>query len=238
MTGCLVCGGPATSGLLLDAKCLDQLGQDVATCARLHRSLEQVLVRSGGIDGEHRAARADAVGIALDDAAVLARDHIRATLVGWVRVAQEERPGPEWPQDRPDDLARWILRNLTWYAGRDWCDEMARTFAETADDAVAAMSPERPRRVPIGPCPERLEDDEGQDDGPCEGDLYAIIHPADSLLPVAIRCTGSREHAWTADRWHALGRRVARRAAEVASVGTPPGNVAEGPRHGAGRAIA
>ena len=45
MSACLVCGDPATSGLNLDAKCLDLLAQDIATCARLHGELEAVLVR-------------------------------------------------------------------------------------------------------------------------------------------------------------------------------------------------
>ena len=89
MSACVVCGDPATSGLNLDAKCLDQLAQDIATCARLHAELEAVLVRPTRPD-EGGGKRATSVGIALDDAAVKARDHIRATLVGWVRVAQEE----------------------------------------------------------------------------------------------------------------------------------------------------
>ena len=207
MTACVVCGDPATSGLNLDGKCLDLLAQDIATCARLHGELEAVLVRPTRPD-EGGGKRATSVGISLDDAAVTARDHIRATLVGWVRVAQEERPGPTWPADTVPDMARWIGRNLTWYAGRPWVDEMARVFGETADEATAAVQPDRARRVPIGDCPERIIDDEGQDVGRCTGMLFALIRPNDPLLPADIRCT-SGEHRWTADQWHALGRRVA-----------------------------
>ena len=206
MTACVVCGDPATSGLNLDAKCLELLAEDIATCARLHAELEGVLVRPTRPD-EGGGKRATSVGIALDDAAVTARDHIRATLVGWVRVAQEERPGPTWPTDDVPDMARWMLRNLTWYAGREWVDEMARVFGETADEATAAVQPDRARRVPIGECPERIFDDEGQDVGRCTGMLFALIRPNDPLLPADIRCT-SGEHRWTADQWHALGRRV------------------------------
>ena len=230
MTACVVCGDPATSGLNLDAKCLELLAEDIATCARLHAELEGVLVRPTRPD-EGGGKRATSVGIALDDAAVTARDHIRATLVGWVRVAQEERPlsprgvgvapgatsaangrenhahGPAngWPADTVPDMARWIGRNLTWYAGRPWVDEMARVFGETADEATAAVQPDRARRVPIGDCPERVIDDQGQDVGRCTGMLFALIRPADSLLPADIRCTAG-DHRWTADQWHALGR--------------------------------
>ena len=234
MSTCLVCGDPATSGLNLDGKCLELLAEDVATAARLYRELDAALVRPSRPD-EGGVKRATSVGINLDDDAVKAREHIRATLIGWVRVAQEERPlsprgvgvapgatsaakggenpahGPAngWPADTVPDMARWVLRNLTWYAGRDWVDEMARVFGETVDEAKAAVQPDRARRVPIGDCPERLLDDDGQDAGACTGALFALIRPADSLLPVDIRCT-SGEHRWTADQWHALARRLTR----------------------------
>ena len=232
MTACLVCGDPATSGLNLDGKCLDLLAQDIATCARLHGELEAVLVRPTRPD-EGGGKRSTSVGIALDDDAVKARDHIRATLVGWVRVAQEERPlsprgvgvapgatsaangrenpahGPAngWPADTVPDMARWIGRNLTWYAARPWVDEMARVFGETADEATAAVQPERARRMEVGPCPQRLTDDEGQDAGACRGTLFAVIWPNDPLLPCDVRCTAC-DGRWSADQWHALGRRV------------------------------
>ena len=114
----------------------------------------------------------------------------------------------DWPADTVPDMARWIGRNLTWYAARPWIDEMARVFGETADEATAAVQPDRARRVPIGDCPERVIDDQGQDVGRCTGMLFALIRPNDPLLPADIRCT-SGEHRWTADQWHALGRRVA-----------------------------
>ena len=207
---CLVCGDAAGNGLHLDAKCLDDLARDIATCSRLHHELGAVLVRPTRPDDEGTTKRATSVGITLDLAAVTAREHIRATCVGWVRVAQEERPADTvaWPLDDVTDMARWLLRNLTWCAGRSWVDEMARVFAETAAEAARAVQPDRARRVPIGHCPERLYDDEGQDAGVCTGELFAIVRPADSLLPCDIRCTTDGEHRWTADQWHALGRRV------------------------------
>jgi hypothetical protein len=205
---CLVCGDPASSGLNLDAGCLDALAGDVATAARLYRELDAALVRPSRPD-EGGAKRATSVGINLDDLAVKAREHIRVTLVGWVRVAQEERPkATGWPLDEVADMACWVGRNLTWYAGREWVDEMARTFATTVDEAKAAIQPDRARRMEIGRCPERLTDDEGQDAGVCTGTLFALIRPADSLLPCDIRCTTDGEHRWTADQWHALGRRL------------------------------
>ncbi len=206
MTACVVCGEPATSGLLLNATCLDYLARDIAMCARLHSDLEAVLVRPSSPD-EGGGKRATSVGISLDDAAVTARDHIRATITGWVRVAQEERAGVEWPADDVAVMARWILRNLTWFAGRPWVDEMARMFGETADEARRAVQAERPRRMEIGPCPQRLTDDEGQDAGACTGTLFAVIWPNDPLLPCDVRCT-SCDGRWSADQWHALGRRV------------------------------
>lgn len=208
MSDCLVCGDPASSGLHLDAKCLDLLAGDVTASARLHRELDAALVRPSRPD-EGGAKRATSVGIALDDDAVNAREHIRVTLVGWIRVAQEECPASTgWPLDDVADMARWILRNLTWYAGRSWVDEMSRVFGETVDEAKRAVQPDRARRVEIAACPERTTDDEGQDAGPCTGTLFALIRPADSLLPCDIRCTTDQEHHWTADQWHALGRRV------------------------------
>ena len=206
MTACLVCGDPATSGLNLDGKCLDLLAQDIATCARLHAELEAVLV-GGSRDGDGvRTTRGVSTGIGLDPKAVIARDHIRAEMTAWVRICQEERPASPWPADTIADCARYLLRNLTWIAARPWVQEFARMMAETCDEAKDAAA-ERPKRIEIGHCPVRLTDEEGQDAGACSGLLYSIVWPSGSLLPRLIRCT-TADHEWTADQWHALGRRV------------------------------
>lgn len=210
MSGCVHCGDPVASGLNLDAKCLDTLAGDVARAARLYDELATALVRPTRSD-EGGAKRATSVGINLDDLAATAREHIRVTFVGWVRVAQEERPAvTQWPCDEVPDMARWVLRNLTWYAGREWVDEMARVFGETVDEAVIAVQPDRAHRVEIGPCPERTIDAQGEDTGVCSGTLFALIRPADSLLPSFIACTTDPNHVWRADTWHALGRRLYR----------------------------
>jgi len=51
------------------------------------------------------------------------------------------------------------------------------------------------------------------------GTLFAVIWPNDPLLPCDVRCTAC-DGRWSADQWHALGRRVeavAKAEGEIAS---------------------
>jgi hypothetical protein len=182
---------------------------EVRELAHAYAELDLALATRSS-DNEGRSSRGVSVGISLDLAATKAREHVRVFLVGWVQVAHEEGPWRALPVDTVPAMAEWLSASerVAWIVAQPWADEIARNLAETLGEAMRAVEPNRPRRLEIGACPERVIDDEGQDEGACTGTLFALIYPADSLLPCDIRCTTDGEHRWTADQWHALGRRL------------------------------
>jgi hypothetical protein len=200
----------AVDGLRLCPGHLEGLRRDLRELPRMHTELVGRLLEVG--DQVGRTGRGDAVGIALSDTVVRTRDHIRATLVSWAQVALEEGP---WEVAPPNDLATigaWLDDRAEWFAAREWADEIVRNLTETIAEARAALHPNSVYRVELGPCPEVA----GEDQERCPGMVIAFMRRQDDVLPSVVRCTergdqGEDEpHAWTADRWHALGRRMGR----------------------------
>ena len=97
------------------------------------------------------------------------------------------------------------MSRTDWYAARPWADEMARTITDTWHEARTAAYPNPRSRVRLGQCPEPG----------CDGTLWATVRRSDDLLPSTVDCprrrpTTTERHTWTADEWHALGRRISR----------------------------
>jgi hypothetical protein len=196
-------------GLRLCAGHANGLTCDLQALPGLHRALEQHLIRVA--TGGTVVSVTREPGIDLDPSIVRARDHIWADLHCWTSIVFEERHLHQRPVDSIPAMAAWLGWHTTWLAASPWAAEVADDFATSAMEARAAIDPNRARRLDIGPCPEQLlNQDTGQPLGACPGQLYAIIRPADSLLPSAVYCTHHDDHAWTPNGWHALGRRMAR----------------------------
>lgn len=196
------------------------LVEDLAELPRLHDALVAQLVARGGDDAGRRSD-SDAIGISLDNRVVRARDHIRATLVAWTRIALEEGPWTHAPDDRLTDIAAWLGQRRDWLAAQPWADELVLNLRETRDEARRLRQPNTAYRVEIGPCPEPLlayDADTGEvTHAPCPGTVIALMHRAASReqLPARILCTEHGEdeeapHAWGPMQWHALGRRMGR----------------------------
>lgn len=199
----------AAFGVRVCAGHLLGLAEDIAALPRLHATLAQHLVASGGGDGG-RSSDAD-VGVDLNPAVVTARDHIRQTLVSWALIALEEGPWDTAPEDDVRHIAVWIGKRCDWYANQDWTDEFVSNIRETVRESRALIQPNSTYRIEIGPCPELLGDDQAH----CEGVVIAVMQRASSReqLPSEIRCTAHGEdedepHAWSPIQWHALGRRM------------------------------
>ncbi len=185
----------------------DNLGE----LPRLHHALAEHLTRGGGSEPGGSLA----VGIALDDAVVAARDHIKATLVSWACIALEEGPWTVPPPDNPDAIARWLRVRINWLANQEWTAELVTNVAETTSEARRQVQPDKPYLVELGPCPQPTVTFADGDPviGPCDGTVIASMRRADSLLPSVLYCTTRGEdeedpHQWGPAQWHTLGRRM------------------------------
>lgn len=190
--------------------------KDLHALPTLHTQLARFLVESGG-DGT-RTSRTS-VGIALNPAVVATRDHIKATLVAWTRIALEEGPWRVPPPDDCAEIAHWLDLRADWLANREWSYEIAHNLAETAHEARRLLQPDKPYLVEIGACPETVDVVHEETGEPgierCDGTIIAVMRRADSLLPSMLRCTSHADdeddpHAWGAAEWHILGRRMGR----------------------------
>lgn len=188
----------AADGMLLCLWHRDRLERHIAELPSLYRACELTLAPGSSASAAGPISGTTDPGLSLSVASVAAREHIRAELHGWCRITLDEGPWDQAPADRLETMAAWLVVRVDWLSARPWADEVARTIADTHGEARRAAYPNPVRVVPIGRCP---EDD-------CEGELTAVVRQADSLLPSDVRCDVNPEHLWTADQWHALGRRM------------------------------
>lgn len=191
---------------------------DLARLASLHDELTAHLVGGGG-DGTRRS-KSDETGIAVNVKVIKARDHIRATLVSWTRIALEEGPWQHAPDDDLHAITTWLQQRTDWLLRQDWTAEFSTNLHITLVEARALIQPNTTYRIELGPCPENvpvlLEGDAIRLDR-CPGTVFALMRKAASReqLPSEVLCTEHGEdedapHAWGPMQWHALGRRMGR----------------------------
>lgn len=200
----------AADGLVLCWWHRDRLERHLAELPALHQACEAALLGRSGTNTVGPVSGTHEPSWAVCDAPSAAREHIRVELVSWVRIGLDEGPWQAVPADTVTAMATWLVTRVDWYAARPWADEVARTIADTHGEAYRAAYPDPLHRVAIGTCP---EDD-------CPGTLVATVRRTDALLPSTIDCDHDAEHCWTADQWHALGRRMVRPAWKPTAVDT------------------
>ncbi len=133
-------------------------------------------------------------------------DTVRATLVGWCRVAHEDL-GVDWPRDTvPAMCAR--LAGTDW-RGHEAVADVSREIhgLHTSIMRVIDLPAER-GRIAAGPCPEDC------DGSPCSGTVVAIF-PADTELPPIMECDTCGTQ-WRSDQWARTGERIKRRRDQLA----------------------
>lgn len=189
-----------------------RLTDDLTDMPRLHTQLANHLHTTGSSD---HGGRGDDGGINLNPAVVAARDHIRNSLVTWVRIVLEEGPGDYAPSDTLTAMASWLTVRLPWLANQDWTESLCVEWHDNVVEARSLIQPNTTYRVELGACPEMMID--GDTLYHCPGTVVAVMHRTSSreTLPDRVACTihGDDEdepHAWGPMQWHALGRRMGR----------------------------
>jgi hypothetical protein len=197
------CGGClprlAADGLRLCHLHTRRIAEDATQAAELHDELTLRLTGAGQA-GQRMSGTPDH-GTDLDPRAVDARATIRHTLVSWCHLIAEER-GHALPADTVPALGAYVARHAEWLAATEYADEASDELHGLVSAGYPIAYPSGARVFPIGSCPH-----EG-----CAGTIKAILRRVDSLLPSSLQCDADEEHAWAADQWIALGRKLRRAA--------------------------
>lgn len=143
-------------------------------------------------------------GLNLDHRVVACRSDMRNTTSTWARVVIEERQVTA-PQDDIGHICAFLSAHLDWSLRQPWGHQHALDLIGVWETSRSLLDPNPVRRFAVGPCPEY-----------CSGTLIAYLRPQDSLLPHEVVCDqspvedGFPTHAWTADKWLTLGRKIRR----------------------------
>ena len=174
----------------------------VESIPQAYYALATRLQPTGGTLGSIAAPSRDP-GLNLDHRVVCCRSDMRNTTTTWARVVIEERQVTA-PQDTIGHVCAFLSAHLDWSLRQPWGHQHALDLIGVWETGRSLLDPNPVRRFAVGPCPE------------CDGTLIAHIRPVDSLLPAEILCDASPvedgflTHAWTADKWLTLGRKIRR----------------------------
>jgi len=170
------CGRPTRDDAYVCDTCYAALNRALGDVAWLDEELDTTITRQKAavISGTARSAE---TSLPWHERAAIARRDLHSLLVLWVRFAREEqvRGVPEWEaQDRLPSLSRWLLhvtRGLTLLdIGPDAVDEITNAVAE----CERVVFWKRRSRVYLGPCGQRVEDEDGLVIlERCAGEVYA-----------------------------------------------------------------
>lgn len=207
----------AADGLNLCQPDRDRLGDHATRAAKLHTELALQLVAAGG-PGE-KTSGTPTRGATLNDRAAEARTTVRAVLASWCRLISEER-GIRLPSrlrveelplgfigppairphvdDTPNAMGAYLSKHADWLAAHPAAGECSDELADLIRMAHPIAYPTGARVFEVGPCVE-LD---------CAGTVKAILRRVDALLPSSIVCDTDPAHAWPADQWLTLGRKL------------------------------
>ena len=170
--------------------------------AETYYALATRLQPTGGDLGSIAAPSRDP-GLSLDHRVVQCRSDMRNATTTWARVVIEERE-VTYPADDIGHVCAFLSLHLDWSLRQPWGHQHALDLIGVWETGRSLLDPNPVRRFEVGQCPE------------CSGTLIAHLRPQDSLLPAEIVCDASpvedgfQLHAWTADKWMTLGRKIRR----------------------------
>jgi hypothetical protein len=185
----------AADGLRLCHVHTRRIAEDAQRAAELHDELSLRLTGAG--QASERMSGTPDHGTDLDPRAVEARATIRHTLVAWCRLIADQR-GIGLPADTVLALGKFVAKHAEWLAATEYADEVSVELHDLVSVAYPVAYPSGARVFPVAACPH-----EG-----CGGTIKAVLRRTDSLLPSCLQCDVDEEHAWNADQWIALGRKL------------------------------
>ena len=137
-------------------------------------------------------------------AAALLRE-LRATLVSWTRLLNEEQHIP-LPDDTVEALAEHLRRNMSLLANHQAAGEFVREVSTLVPRITECIDAPKNRTTflipkPYNKCPERLPAGDL-----CGGDLLATV-PANEDIRPTVKCQHCRQE-WFSDQWTRMGHRI------------------------------
>ncbi len=198
---------PAFGGWKLCRTCRENLGEGLAELPELYDECGRLLNGSSkrGQPRERRSGQ-PLSGMPFNAAAADVRARILAVLGSWSGMVVEQR-GVSAPRRTADALAGFLALHTDWIAAHAAAGDATEEVAQLVRLARRVAYPDSVRRVQVGECV----------DGECAGELIALLHSADPLLPTEITCDVDPRHTWPAYRWIQLSRRL-----KVAPPGATP----------------
>ncbi|MGH3670257.1 MAG: hypothetical protein ACRDSH_06425 [Pseudonocardiaceae bacterium] len=136
-------------------------------------------------------------GIPFNTTAADVRDAILGVLASWSGMVVTERRVTAPPRT-VNALASFLGKHVDWMAAHVAAAEFTDEVMQLARSARLVAYPNPIRRVPVGACVE----------AGCAGELVALVHPQEQLLPPEISCNADPCHNWLAHQWMQLSRRM------------------------------
>jgi hypothetical protein len=136
-------------------------------------------------------------GLPFNAAAADVRETIRGVLASWSGMVVDERHVTR-PGRTVSTLAGFLAKHVDWMAAHATATEVTEEVTQLVRSAHHVAYPNPVRRVLIGACVEQG----------CPGELFALVHPRELLLPPEINCDADPGHSWPAQQWMQLSRRM------------------------------
>lgn len=183
------------AGLHLCRACWDNLATGLKRIPRLYYECGRLL--AGSDQPRDRTSGGPMPGIPFNAAAADVRETIRGVLASWSGMIVEERRVTK-PARTVSALAKFLAHHVDWMAAHSTATEVTDEVTQLVRSAHHVAYPNPARRMPIGACVEQG----------CSGELFALVHPQELLLPPAINCDADPCHSWLAHQWMQLSRRL------------------------------
>lgn len=183
------------AGLQLCRGCRDNLAAGLNDLPDLYNECGRLL--GGSNQPRDRTSGGPLPGMPFNAPAADVRATILSVLASWSGMVVEDR-GVTAPQRTVSALAKFLGKHVDWMAAHVTAAEATDEVAQLVRSARRVAYPNPVHRVSIGACVE----------AECAGELIAVVHPQEPLLPAEISCDADPCHRWLGHQWVQLSRRM------------------------------
>jgi hypothetical protein len=168
--------------------CVDTLAGHLARLPALYQRSEASLHRRTKREVERVRGGAFG-GITLDEAVVSSRATMVSVLTAWCVLVVQERPVSVAPRRLVVELAGFLTVHLDWLAAHPAAGDAAAEIQELAEQAQAAIQPNRLTELKLGPCVRPG----------CVSSVRITVGARDGVSPDRVSCDSGhvlRPHEW------------------------------------------